>query len=218
VLQSRTSRWSVGTALLCVALLAFAWFLLISPRRAQAADLGFQQQSAEQQNDVLRAKLDQLRAEFAQLPAARAQLTQIHQQLPPTADVPTLVRTLSSLATSAGVTLVSITPGSAQALAADGSVTAGASTGTPALAVLPVVTVVTGDYFQAVAYVRALQVDMPRAFLINALSIAKSQTGTADSVQLTLTGKVFSMPAATGDGAASTPAAGPAPASAQAVS
>ena len=111
MLESRTARWSAGTALLCVLLILITWFLLLAPRRAQAADLTSEQVSAEQSNDVLRTTLAQLQADFADLPATRARLAEIRKQLPPTADLAVLVRTLSGLATSAGVTLVSLSPG-----------------------------------------------------------------------------------------------------------
>jgi Tfp pilus assembly protein PilO len=131
VLASPTAKWSAGTVLACVVLLAATWFGLIAPRRGEAADLRDQQVSAQQANNLLQAKIQQLRAQFADLPKTQAEVAAIHQQLTPVADVPNLVRRISALSTGAGTELMSIMPQAASTLAGP-AVVPGAGAGSPA--------------------------------------------------------------------------------------
>jgi len=205
VLQSRTARWMAATALLCAMLLAVAWFLVVSPRRAAAAEVQAQVLQEQQHNDVLATEVEQLKAGFAELPLTRSKLAAIRRQLPADVDMPGLVRTVESLAAGSGATLLSITPGEPQPLGAGGEVL-GPSATKAVLQATPMVIVIDGDYFQAVSFVRQLQTGVPRAFLISGLQIAKqgSASTAGSAVSMTITGKVFSMP----DGTTATGAAG----------
>ncbi len=111
MLKSPTSRWVAGAAGVCAALLVLTWFVLVGPKRAEAADLADQAASARQQNDSLQIRTAQLKAQFASLPQRQAELTTLVGQMPVTADVPRFVRTLDALAASSGVTLEGLTPG-----------------------------------------------------------------------------------------------------------
>jgi Tfp pilus assembly protein PilO len=192
VLATRTARWSAATALACVLLMAVTWFLLISPRREQAAETRAAQVTAEQANDVLRTKVEQLRAEFADLPKTRAELAKIKTQMTPTADLSQLVRTVSALSVAAGADLVSITPGAAVQPAGAGG--KGGTATAAGVVTIPLSIVVTGDYYQVVGFVRRLQTEMTRAVLISGLQIDKANGGGTNQVQLTVSGDVFSLP------------------------
>jgi Tfp pilus assembly protein PilO len=225
VLQSKTARWSTGTALLCVVLLAAAWFLVVAPRRADAEAVQAQVVDQQNQNDQLRITVEQLKAEFVQLPATRAKLAEIRQQLPPAQDTPGLLRTVESLATAAGVKLISFAPGTPQPLGAKGTAVAAGQSSSAVLTAVPLTITVDGQYFQVVAFLRQLQTGVPRAFLVNGLQISKpdgTTAGTSDStsggtssttggVEVAIAAKVFSMPtgatqaAVTVPGAAATP-------------
>jgi Tfp pilus assembly protein PilO len=221
VLATPTAKWSAGTALACVVLIAATWFGLIAPRRGDAADLQAQRVSAQQSNALLQAKIQQLRAQFADLPRTQAELAALHQQLTPTADLPTLVRSISALATEADTRLVSIVPQAATALAgpagqAGAAGQAGVSgAGTTAIGpaaggaaapaasrsgvvVIPLAIAVGGDYYQVVGFVRKLQTEMSRAVLLTSLQIDQdSSFGVASGVRLSLVGDVFALPVAT---------------------
>jgi len=216
VLANRRVTWSVGAALVCVILVAGAWFGLIAPRRADAADLHDQQVAAAQAADVLRAKVAQLRAQYAQLPAMQAELARMRLQLTPTADLPTVVRTVSAMSTASGTELLSIIPGAPAAATASGASPGAAA---PAgLVAIPLSIVVDGDYYQVVAFLRRVQTEMARALLIGGLQIDQDQGGTGDTVKLSLTGHIFSLPPTTTGTAAAgvTPAASAAGAAASA--
>jgi len=60
---------------------------------------------------------------------------------------------------------------------------------------IPVTLVVQGDYFQTVLFLKKVQTEMPRAFLVNGLQLATAETSTSGSkVALTINGKVFALP------------------------
>ena len=225
MLQTRTTRWAALTACACIAVLAVAWLTLISPRRAEAADIQDQASAARAQNDTLEVKIAQLRAQFATLSQDKADLAQVYVQMPKGAQTPELVRSLDAMASQSGVVLKSITPGAASYLApaagtapstagsagssgAAGSAGANPATGSGSAAVgsagvrvvaIPIVIAVHGDYFQTVLFLKKLQMDLPRAFLVTGLQVNQA-TGAATSgggtgvVDLSITGKVFALP------------------------
>ena len=108
--MTKTRTWSAATAALCVLLIVAAYFLLIAPKRAEAADLRDQTLAQDQANQQSRLKIQQLKAQYAELPTKQAELAVIKQQLPDNPALPTLIRTLASMADASGVTLVSLAP------------------------------------------------------------------------------------------------------------
>lgn len=213
MLATRTSRLTAGVAAACVALLAATWFLLIAPRRADAEAYRVQRVDAVRANDLLRNKVAELRAQAATLPQTKQELAKLRTQLTPTEDLPTLVRTISSLSTKAGVSLRSIKPGVPTAL------TGPAAAGASGVVAVPVTIEASGDYFQAVAFIRALQTDMTRVLLVKSIKIDSDDSTVADqppvigNVKLGLDGQVFvlsdgaSPSRSTGQGAGAAPAA-----------
>jgi type IV pilus assembly protein PilO len=198
-LQNRTARWGGGAVLLCLLLVTAAWFVLISPRLAEAADLSNQNVAAQEANDALRLRLKELQAQFAMLADTRASLDEIRRQLPAGAEIPAFVRAVDALATSSGVELVSLTPSEAEAV---GATSEGSSAAVKAggLVAVPVSIVVTGDYFETVAFLRQLQSSGPRALLVSQLTLT-TEEGKGDAmVKVALGGKIFVLP----DGTAAT--------------
>ena len=108
--MTKIRTWSAATAVLCVLLIVAAYFLLIAPKRAEAADLRDQTVAQDQANQQSRLKIQQLKAQYAELPSKQAELAVIKQQLPDNPALPTLIRTLTSMADASGVTLVSLAP------------------------------------------------------------------------------------------------------------
>lgn len=225
MLNSKTSRWTAVTALLCVALMAAAWLLLISPRRAEAADIRAQAESRRSQNDALQLEVAQLRAQFAELGKSRAELAQIQAQMPLDAAMPALVRSVSAAAASAGVQLESLTPAAAitmnpkgagaSTLAPSAAAGTGGGTGTPAaggtgglrVIQIPVTIVSQGEYFQQVLFLKKLQTELVRVLAISNLQMAveDNSSSSAAGVVMTLTGRIFALP----DAAATTPSPAP---------
>ena len=184
--MTKTRTWSAATAALCVLLIVAAYFLLIAPKRAEAADLRDQTVAQDQANQQSRLKIQQLKAQYAELPTKQAELAVIKQQLPDNPALPTLIRTLASMADATGVTLVSLAPAPPTAVvlaaapvvapavapAAGAPVTApvaAAAAPTTSLFGITTTMVIKGDYAASTLFVQKLQ----------AAGVAKEGTQTA---------------------------------------
>jgi type IV pilus assembly protein PilO len=108
---TRTRAWVAGTVVLCLLLVVASYFLLIGPKRAEAADLDLQTESTLSSNAALEVRVAELKAQFAELPDREAELAAVRRALPQDAAIPTLVRDLDALAAAQAVTLMSVTPG-----------------------------------------------------------------------------------------------------------
>ncbi len=108
---TKSQLWISGTALVCAVIVLAGWFLLIAPKRAEAADLRDQTASAVQVNDQLEVRIEQLKAQYAELPQRKAELAAIKLAMPEDAQLATLTRDLTAMATASGVTLMKIEPG-----------------------------------------------------------------------------------------------------------
>ncbi len=240
---SKPKFWVIGTVVLTVLLVIAAYFLLIGPKRAEAADFRQQTEDTAASNAQLEAKIEQLKVQFAELPQRQAELAAIKQAMPEEAALPTLVRDLDAMASGAGVTLMSLAPGepapvgppvgAAAPAPAPAAGSAGEDGGTPApsataaapsdlLASIPVSIVVVGDFYESELFLKNLQTDMPRAYLVTSLTVQAEKEADASGgkpatkngdVTMTIAGNVFVLkPAASvtapAAGAAGTSAAG----------
>lgn len=175
--MDRLRQWVVLTVVAVLAVLAAGWFLLISPVRAQVADLGAQTQEQHQAGDALRTQLDVLRAQAAQLPAEQAKLAAVRTKIPDGLQMPALLATLTATAGSAGVDLVSVVPGAVTPVVAP--VTAGATVRLPSAGSTPaaglssatVATTVVGSYAQVEQFLDGLE-QLPRAYKVTAVTLA----------------------------------------------
>jgi len=180
MLASQTSRWTAGAVLLTVLLLAATWFLLISPRRSDAAATADQTLSAQSQASLLQTQITQLKSEFGNLRERRDELAAIKKQLPNEADVAGLVRNLQDYASASGVSLDSVEPGTPTI--ATGEAGAAATTAKAGDVVsIPMAISVSGDYFEAALFVKSLQTTLPRAFLITGLTTSEKEGATTTS-------------------------------------
>jgi Tfp pilus assembly protein PilO len=218
--MTQSRRWVAGAAAAMVLLVVASYFLLIQPKMAQASSLRSQKVAQQQANDQLGLDIAQLKSQFASLPARQAELAVIQQQLPANANLPTLIRNLTTIATEAGVTLTTIAPATPQpvtasAASATGTAAAGSTAATQGLYQIPVTIIVQGDYASSELFLQRVQTQMRRAFLVQSLSISSASatstststgttTPTANGIAITLTGDVFVLqPTASGTGSTS---------------
>ncbi|UER54171.1 hypothetical protein HJG43_06040 [Kineosporiaceae bacterium SCSIO 59966] len=254
---TRTRVWVTGTVLLAVLISVAGWFLLISPKRAEAAELEQQTEATELSNQQLEARIAQLKEQFAELPQYQAELAAIQQAMPQDPALPTLVRTLDDMADRHEVTLMSLAPGqpatvqqptptapaapaedgaaegaegeagdadaagdpAAEDPAADPAAPADpAATATPVgagmvLVSVPVTLTTVGDFFASEMFLKDLQAEMTRAFLVQNLSITTEPGGEASGgkpatqngdITTTISGSVFVLK--TADAAPAAPA------------
>ncbi|HLZ37284.1 MAG TPA: type 4a pilus biogenesis protein PilO [Mycobacteriales bacterium] len=209
--MTRMQQWSVLTGLAVVVILLAGWFLLVAPKRGEAADLREQTTAQEQRYRQVRTQLVMLKAQDAKLPAQRARLGQIAAKLPGDTALPTLVRSLTDTAARSGVDIVSMTPGQPAAVTAptSGSGSASSATGSSRtrsagqLASIPVTLQVHGGFFQLEGFVHRLET-LRRALLVTGVTLAPGPKlqpegaeagGGADAwtgnLVATLTGRVF---------------------------
>jgi hypothetical protein len=219
--MSNTRPWILGAAVLSVLLAVAGWFLLISPERSKAADLKHQKAAQLQANQQLQLDIAQLKAEFSTLPAKQAELAKIKQQLPNNPSLPSLVRSLTTIANQSGAGLTSVSPGAPVAASATTSTTStGTTTSTAApagLVAIPVAIVVDGTYAQNELFLQKLQNAVTRAFLVQKLSISVLDTPSLSNntpvvpsgnlLRTTINGQIFvlqsTVPAASGAAAGS---------------
>ncbi len=189
--MDKLKAWIALTAVGVLAVLAAGWFLLVSPKRSEAADLRQQASDQKQTNDESRNQLALLRSRAAQLPAEQAKLAAVAAKIPETPAQPELLRALVVAADGAGVELVSVTPGAVAPVAAAVTAppatppattapetTAGATpapsaavSGAGTLLAMPLTIVVAGGFFEVEQYLTALE-DLPRALLVTGLTVA----------------------------------------------
>ena len=116
----------------------------------------------------MQAEIAELQRQFADLDDLRDELKVIRSQLPPAADVPRLVRTLSDLAEDSGVEIESIVPGAVTTLTP-------ATATSPALVSVEVAVTVRGRYVEGALFLRYLQTRLNRVFLVSQVNAKRNE-------------------------------------------
>jgi Tfp pilus assembly protein PilO len=165
------------------------WFFLYQPQNErqreieqEIADLEVQQATLENR----RQALEEVRQNEVQI---RAALARTEQFIPSGVSQPAALRQLQRTANAAGAEIVQLTFG--DAIRSD----AGGETGDPnrVLAEIPVTIAVDGGYFQIVDFLRRLEVDVPRATLVEDVSILESPEAMFPTLRATLTSTMFAV-------------------------
>ncbi len=219
--MSRSRTWTVGAALLALAVLAAGWFALIGPKRAEAADLQTQAVEQQEANARLQSKIKLLQAQAADLPAQQAKLAEIRTRIPESPALPALVRSLTDLAQRAGVEVYSLEPAAIEPVEAAAATTqtptaadtpaaaegssedAAAPAPKPAAAPVstltaqPVTVIVVGSYFGVEQFLNLAE-DLQRSFLVTGLTLRAAESDEVESAQLgRLKGSTVPLRAAT---------------------
>jgi type IV pilus assembly protein PilO len=218
--MTATRKWSLLAAALVVAIVAAGWFLLIAPKRSEAAAIRADAASKDSANAQLVQQLEILKAQQADLPRKRARLATLGKLIPSDPALPTLVRNLSAAGKKAGVTIVSLEPAlpvplvqatapvaatttdtrSADTSSSDTS--AGSATKprpvappAPALYQVPLKVTLTGSYFELEQFVSQVE-RLKRAFQVTGFTLEPpTDSKSQDDLQLTLDSRVFLSPA-----------------------
>jgi type IV pilus assembly protein PilO len=182
--MDKLKQYLVFTLLGCLLVLVAGWFVLVSPKRGEAAELRTAAETQVAANAALETKLAVLKAQAKDLPKQQAKLAAVAAKIPDNPALPALIRALTSAATSAGVELVTVSPGpvavvgaapaAAAAPVAPAAKTARASAGAGAaagtLAQIPLSLTVAGGYFQVEQFVANLE-NLPRSMRITGLTL-----------------------------------------------
>ncbi len=200
--MDKLKQWIALTVVGAIVLAAAGYFLLISPKRAEAADLRAQAVAQVTANSALRTEISVLKAQAKALPAKQAQLAAVAAKIPDNPALPALIKALSLAADEANVELVSLAPSTPVAVV--GPAPVGVVAGAPAAvtpaggaAVTPVAPVgsaagtlqqinlaltVVGGYFQVEQFLDQLE-SLSRSMKVRTLALvpgtAPTKTGTA---------------------------------------
>jgi type IV pilus assembly protein PilO len=199
-----TRKWSLLALLLVVAIFAAGWFLLISPKRGEAADLRSQTTTQEDANARLQDKIRVLMAQQEDLPQKRARLAVIRTRIPDNPSLPSLVRDLTAAGRKVGATIDAMSPSLPVAAApvapapvATGTTGEAAPAAPAATAAslyhVPLQLEVSGSYFELEQFVNKLE-GLSRSFLVTGFTMADGGDETAGGLQLSLQGRVFMAP------------------------
>ena len=233
-----TRKWSMMAAILILAILAAGWFLLISPKRGEAAELRTQGVTQEDANARLTQQISVLQAQQSDLPKQRARLAVFKTRIPSNPALPTLIRDLTAAGRKVGVTIDTMAPSlpvvvagvlpvaAPVAPAADASATESSGTtaetapvtpvapvvAAPSLYQVPLSLTVTASYFELEQFVNKLE-GLKRSFLVTGFTVGapSGDAATDGDLTLTLQGRVFLSPPASTT-IPTTPAAPAAPA------
>jgi Tfp pilus assembly protein PilO len=179
---------------IAVAALAFLLvFVLVLPKSHQVSDARDQLTELRDDQETLESQKSALEDARDRAPEARRTIQQVQEQIPPVADLPGLILQLQLAATTAGLDVVSLTPGN-PTLAPSGD-----------LSVISVGLSTTGTYFEVTDFMHRIET-LPRAAKVTSLSLAPAESATVGSIPLlTVTGTIELYTSDVSAGPGSTP-------------
>ncbi|MGI8575666.1 MAG: type 4a pilus biogenesis protein PilO [Egibacteraceae bacterium] len=198
-------------ALLVAVVLAVGfWFLLYSPKADEQAAIEAETVQLEQEASSLRSQIAQLEEVKANKLEVRAALARLEEYIPRgEVGQPAALRQFQLASDAAGTEITSLTFGDPEPIL-DAPDTSNPET---ALAKVAVSMVVEGGYFQLVDFMRRVEVDMPRALLVDGITVAEESELGFPALSTTWTGSMFAVVPVSAT--APTPDAETAPADAQ---
>jgi len=146
-----------GVAFGVVAVLAVMFLVL--PKMREVSSTQEQLAEAETIQSGLRNQLASLREAEAQAPEVRRQIAQLANQVPPTADLPALLRLLTQAADGSAVDFLTVSPGTPTADASG------------QFSTIPTTVSVTGGYFALDEFLFRLET-LPRSTKVLSISIS----------------------------------------------
>jgi len=137
--------------------------VLILPKMHEVSDTQQQVATAQAKTTDLTNKVAELQGLAQQANKLRAELKKFDIQVPPTADLPGLIRLLSDNAKKSGVDFYAIAPGQPSALT------------TPVVSEIPLSVTINGQYFSVEEFLYHLETD-PRTAEIVSVSLTPSSS------------------------------------------
>ena len=198
--MTETRKWVAGAVAAALLIVGASWFLLISPKRAEVADLNAQAESQESANSKLQMDLEILKPQNKDLPEKQAELAVLKTQIPESAELPSYIREMEELGTESGISFTSLTPAAPTAVGAVATVDGALPPET--LASINVDMVLTGSYFEIVDFVNELET-ASRYTLLSGYTLtsegseeAGSTTGGQQDLTATLNARIYLVPSA----------------------
>ncbi len=195
--MSRRGPIIAGVIIAVVAVLAV--FFLVLPKMNEVSKTQEDVAAAEAKETALRAQLASLKEAEANAPQVKAKIAELSNEVPPTADLPALIRLLTAAADGAAVDFFTVAPGTPQL------------DPTGAFSSIPTTISVTGGYFSLDNFLFRLE-SLPRAAKVTSVSITPGGAAppgsavTALSMQLSV--EFFTTDTSAGPGSAPGPSEG----------
>lgn len=206
----------IGLLVALVLALAF-YFLLYKPASEEQAAIEAETATLEAQQAQLTTQIAQLRdieARQVEINAARARL---EEYIPEGPSLPSAIRQFQRAADAAGADIESVIFDTPAVPDPATTGTAAGDTGDPdtTLANIPITMTVNGGYFRVVDFFRRLEVETPRAVLVQSVSAVEEPEAGFPTLAVTWTGQMFAVvpitEIGTGGGTAPVPTATPTP-------
>jgi Tfp pilus assembly protein PilO len=195
--MTETRKWTAGAALVAVLILVAGWFLLISPKRAEVADLQAQTAAQDDENSALAMERDLLKQQNKELPEKQAELAGLRTQIPRAPELPSYIRQLQDIGKASGVGLSSLTPATPVSLSGV-QVAPGAALPPDELAAVNVDIVVTGTFFEIEKFVNELETT-ERYTLVGGVAMtdetSEAEPGADPVLTATLNARIYLVPA-----------------------
>jgi Tfp pilus assembly protein PilO len=195
--MSRRGPIIAGAIIAVVAALAI--FFLVLPKMDEVTKTQEEVTAAEAQETALRAQLASLKEAQANAPQVKAQIAELSNEVPPTADLPALIRLLTAAADASGVDFFTVAPGNPVLDPAG------------AFSTIPTAISVTGGYFALQQFLYKLE-SLPRAAKVTSVSITPAGTApsgsTVNSLSMQLSVEFYTTDTSAGPGSAPGPSEG----------
>jgi Tfp pilus assembly protein PilO len=195
--MSRRGPIIAGVIIAVVAVLAVLFLVL--PKMNEVSKTQEDVAAAEAQETALRAQLASLKEAEANAPQVKAKIAELSNEVPPTADLPALIRLLSAAADGSAVDFFTVAPGTPQL------------DPTGAFSSIPTTISVTGGYFALDNFLFRLE-SLPRAAKVTSVSItpggAAPPGSTVNSLSMQLSVEFFTTDTSAGPGSAPGPSEG----------
>jgi type IV pilus assembly protein PilO len=188
--MDKMKQWVALTVVGVIAVLAAGWFLLVSPKRSEAADVRVKVAAEQSKDSQLQTQLAMLKTLAKNLPQQQAKLAAVAAKIPDNPALPALIRGLSAAADSAGVELTSLAPGTPAPVApatpaasaptvpgkpaapAAGSAAAAGTAVAGTLQAIPLTVNVVGSYFQVEQFFDQVE-SLTRAFKVTGFTLGQ---------------------------------------------
>jgi len=189
-MDNRRAPLFAGLAVAGVAILMV--LLLVLPKMSQVSTAQNELDQAQSDQQTLESRKSALEDAKAAAPQARKTIAEVHKRIPPTADEPGLILLLQNAAISAGIDVLSLSPGTPVLDTTSGlsKITVGVSA--------------TGTYFDVTDFMYQIET-LPRAAIVTNLSLAPGETSQTGVPLLTLTASIQTYTSDTSAGPGSEP-------------
>jgi Tfp pilus assembly protein PilO len=190
-------RGPIVAAAVSAAIALIALVFLLLPRISAVGKRSDDLDAAKTQQQSLQAQLGQLQEAKRDAKIVQKQLNRLETKIPPTADLPSLIRLLQGAADSSAVDFMSVSPGTPA-----GTV--------PGISTIGTQINVLGSFFSVEEFLFKMET-LPRAVRVTQLTVGGGSV--PGQLQLTMTGEVYTTDTSAGPGSApGSTAATPSPA------